>query len=120
MCDIALMLDSELGSESKIVEGIQREQQRLDDAVLYIQENWYRDGCTKMRKGVFIVKVRSLCCKVARGQHSNIFCTPIFVLGQDESQGTTTEKSGWSKVKLPFGWTRVNLAFYLEYRYYTS
>ena len=26
--------------------------------------------------------------------HSNIFCTPIFVLGQDESQGTTTENSG--------------------------
>ena len=23
--------------------------------------------------------------------HSNIFCTPIFVLGQDESQGTTPE-----------------------------
>ena len=29
-----------------------------------------------------------------RGRHSNRFCTPIFVLGQDESQGTTTELSG--------------------------
>ena len=27
----------------------------------------------------------------SRGWHSNIFCTPIFVLGQDESPGTTTE-----------------------------
>ena len=29
----------------------------------------------------------------ARVWHSNIFCTLIFVLGQNESQGTTTEKS---------------------------
>ena len=29
-------------------------------------------------------------------------------------------KNGWSKVKLPFGWTRVNFTFYLEYGYYTS
>ena len=29
-----------------------------------------------------------------KGWHSNIFCNPIFVLGQDESQGTTTENSG--------------------------
>ena len=56
----------------------------------------------------------------ARGWHSNIFCTPIFVLGQDESQGTTTEKSRWSKVKLSVGWTRVNLAFYVEYGHCTS
>ena len=28
----------------------------------------------------------------ARGWHSNIFCTPIFLLGQDESQGSITEK----------------------------
>ena len=47
---ITLMLDSELGSESKTVEGIQREQQLLDDAVLYMQENQYRDGCTKNEK----------------------------------------------------------------------
>ena len=53
------------------------------------------------------------------GWHYNIFCTPIFILGQDESQGTTTLK-GWSKVKLPFGWTRVNLTFYVEYGYCTS
>ena len=33
--------------------------------------------------------------------HSNIFCTAIFVLGQDVSQGTTTKNSGWPKVKLP-------------------
>ena len=32
--------------------------------------------------------------QVTRGWHSDIFCTPIFVLGQDESQGTTTENSG--------------------------
>ena len=37
------MLDSELGSESKTVEGIYREQQLLDDAILYMQENQYRD-----------------------------------------------------------------------------
>ena len=42
---------------------------------------------------------------------------PVFVLGQDESQRTTTEIEGWSKVKLPIGWTRVNLAFYIEYGY---
>ena len=35
-----------------------------------------------------------------KGWHSNIFCTMIFVFGQDESQGTTTVKSEWSKVKL--------------------
>ena len=57
---------------------------------------------------------------LSRGWHSNLFCTPIFVLGQGESQGTTAKKSGWSKVKLSFGWTRVNLAFYVKYRYYTS
>ena len=34
-----------------------------------------------------------------KGLHSNIICTAIFVLGQDETQGN----SGWSKVKLPFG-----------------
>ena len=28
--------------------------------------------------------------------------------------------SGWSKVKLPSGWTRANLAFYVEYGYCTS
>ena len=28
---------------------------------------------------------------IPREWHSNIFCTPIFVIGQDESQGTTTE-----------------------------
>ena len=32
-----------------------------------------------------------------KGWHSNIFCTPIFILGQDESQGTTTEKAGGQK-----------------------
>ena len=51
-----------------------------------------------------------------KGLHSNIICTAIFVLGQDETQGN----SGWSKVKLPFGWTRVNLAFYVEFGYCTS
>ena len=30
----------------------------------------------------------------AREWHSNIFCTAIFVLSQDESQGTTTEIVG--------------------------
>ena len=29
-------------------------------------------------------------------------------------------KNRWSNVKLPFGWTRVNFTFYLEYKYYTS
>ena len=39
------------GSESKTVEGIQHEQkQLLDDAVLYLQENQYRDNCTKNEK----------------------------------------------------------------------
>ena len=39
-----------------------------------------------------------------RGDTSTIFCNPIFVLDQDESQGTATETAdGWSKVKLPFG-----------------
>ena len=28
---------------------------------------------------------------LARGWHSNMFCTPIFVLSQDESQGFITE-----------------------------
>ena len=54
-----------------------------------------------------------------QGGHSNILCTLIFILSQDESQGTTTKK-GWSKVKLYFSWIKVNLAFYKEYGYCTS
>ena len=34
---------------------------------------------------------------VSRGWHSNVFCTPIFILGQDEHQGTTTEKVAGQK-----------------------
>ena len=57
----------------------------------------------------------------SRGWHSNIFYTPIFVLSQDENQGTTTEIAGGQKSNcLLKGWTRVNLTFYVEYRYYTS
>ena len=59
MCDIVLMSDSELGSEIETVEGIQLEQQLLDDAVLYMQENRYRDGCTKNEK-------RCICCKAKK------------------------------------------------------
>ena len=35
-----------------------------------------------------------------RGWHSNILCTPIFVLGQDESQGSITEIADGQKSKL--------------------
>ena len=38
------------GSESEDIEDIQPEQQLLDDAVLYLQENRYRDDCTKNEK----------------------------------------------------------------------
>ena len=33
----------------------------------------------------------------ARGWHTNIFCTLIFILGQDESQETTTKISDGQK-----------------------
>ena len=39
-----------LSSESEDIEDIQPEQQLLDDAVLYLQENQYRDDCTKNEK----------------------------------------------------------------------
>ena len=44
-----------------------------------------------------------------RGDTSTIFCNPIFVLDQDESQGTATETAdGWSKAgQTTFRWTRV-------------
>ena len=45
-------------------------------------------GIPKLLKAWLITKVLSWQCK---GWHSNIFCTPIFVLGQDESQGSTTK-----------------------------
>ena len=38
------------GSESEAIEDIQPEQQLLDDAVLYLLENRYRDDCTKNEK----------------------------------------------------------------------
>ena len=57
--------------------------------------------------------------KKSRGCHSNIlFCTSIFVLGQDEIQGTITEIAGGQKLNclLP-GQEPVNLAFYVEFGY---
>ena len=55
----------------------------------------------------------------SRGWHSNIFCTPIFVLGQDESPGQPP-KYLMVKSQTALCWTRVNLAFFLEYEYCTS
>ena len=55
-----------------------------------------------------------------KGWHSNIFCTPIFILSQDESQETTTEitysqkailfLSGWEPI-LPFSQTMIRITF---------
>ena len=36
----------------------------------------------------------------AKGWHCNIFCTPIFVLGQDESQGSNIEIADGQKASL--------------------
>ena len=72
MCDTALMSGLELSSESKTVEDIQCEQQLLDDAVLYMQENRYRNDYTKMRKVAFVIKLRSLCCKM-------MICCTVYV-----------------------------------------
>ena len=44
-----------------------------------------------------------------------MFFAPIFILSQDESQGTTTEIAEGQKSNKAFDWTRVNLAFYVEY-----
>ena len=35
-------------------------------------------------------------------------------------KGQPPKNADGKKVKLPFGWTRVNLALYVEYGYYTS
>ena len=37
---------------------------------------------------------------LSRGWHSNIFCTPIFILSQDESQGSITEIADGQKSNL--------------------
>ena len=60
----------------------------------------------KQKKKVDLPQVNCLVCgnkiteaneEGGRGWHSNIFCTPIFFLDQDESQRITTEIAGGQK-----------------------
>ena len=67
--------------------------------------------CQIKRRYVVVSCLPCVKTDLARGGTSIYSVTaPMFVLGQDKSQRTTTKIEWWSKVKLPFGWTRVNRA----------
>ena len=53
-----------------------------------------RDGFHKSSH----ILCRYLCIAMYKGWHSIILCTPIFILGQDEKQETTTEIVGGQKL----------------------